>query len=89
MQKASSDWDRVPACVGKQFGVSRDSFDDYGIRFHGENRSTPDMLSPLVQNTGGEVDFYILQFLLDARGNFPIHPQGESCSIVLALGKRA
>ena len=37
MQKAGSDRDRVPARVRKQFRISDDSFDDDGIRFHGES----------------------------------------------------
>jgi len=57
VQKGGHDRDRVPARVRKQLRISGDSFNDDGIRIHGENRSTPDMLSPLAQNTGGEVDF--------------------------------
>ena len=41
MQKAGRDWDRVPARLGKQFGIGCDPFDDYGIRFHGEDSSLP------------------------------------------------
>src|SRR5947207_3213241 len=37
MQDTGCDWDRVPARLGKQFGISRDPFDDYGIRFHSED----------------------------------------------------
>ena len=41
MQEAGRDWDRIPARLGKQFGISCDPFDDYGIRFHGEDNRLP------------------------------------------------
>ena len=41
MQEAGRNRDRVPTRLGKQFGISCDSFDDYGISFHSEDNRLP------------------------------------------------